>query len=358
MSVNIWSKRSTETTVRHQSLQWTGWTLEDSPEGLQVCPGPDQAAPRAVCQRRSPSLCRSAQVHAGLPAAWRSAPAGWPWPPAPATPPTRAPRCAWARGWVLKVAPACEEWQHVCWCVCVCVMGIDYFRTLDCFLQAYHHFLCVCVLKVFLHDGCDCLLKVPLVQREDQRLIHAVFLSKHRLSYRRLTDVHTGFIFLTGNNLAVIPEHHRSWDPFYPPPQVRKPHQICPTRLYLQPHLQTKLHIRERQTTSWGRSKVSVMFSKLYSPRWPQSSLHRHVLSLKPVIKNTFALEVINTFIILFFIDQMCRLYTCRGDGYVTQTAEGLGSVTDCRQFKKPKTKQLRSRALKPPSAHRTNIVI
>lgn len=52
----------------------------------------------------------------------------------------------------------------------------------------------------------------------------------------------------------------------------------------------------------------------------------------------------------------MCRLYTCRGDGYVTQTAEGLGSVTDCRQFKKPKTKQLRSRALKPPSAHCTNI--
>lgn len=52
----------------------------------------------------------------------------------------------------------------------------------------------------------------------------------------------------------------------------------------------------------------------------------------------------------------MCCLYTCRGDGRVAQTAEGLGSGTDCRQFKKPKTKQLMSRALKPPSAHRTNM--
>lgn len=53
----------------------------------------------------------------------------------------------------------------------------------------------------------------------------------------------------------------------------------------------------------------------------------------------------------------MCCLYTCRGDGRVTQTAEGLGSVTDCRRFKKPKTKQLMSCALKPPSAHRTNML-
>lgn len=56
----------------------------------------------------------------------------------------------------------------------------------------------------------------------------------------------------------------------------------------------------------------------------------------------------------LVFSYQMCCLYTCRGDGSVTQTVEGLGSVTDCRRFKKPKTKQIMSRAPKPPSAQPT----
>lgn len=37
----------------------------------------------------------------------------------------------------------------------------------------------------------------------------------------------------------------------------------------------------------------------------------------------------------------MCSLFTYRGDGYVTQTAEGLGSVTDCRQLRSPKLSSL-----------------
>lgn len=199
----------------------------------------------------------------------------------------------------------------------VCVMCIWYFRTLDCVLQAYHHFFCVCMLKVFLHDGRDRLFKVPLVQRENQGFIHAVFLSKHHFSYRYLTDVSTGFRFLTGSNLAfphlkVLPERHRNWDPSYPPAQARKPHQICPTHLYLQPHLQTqvpetKLHSWELQTMSWGRSTVGVMFQIF------KSCLHCHVLSLKPVIKNNCALEVLTTFFCLFVFSIKCAAYILIG---------------------------------------------
>lgn len=64
-----------------------------------------------------------------------------------------------------------------------------HFRTLRRLLQSYRHFLRVCMLKVFLHDRRDRLFKVPLIQREDQRLIHAVFLSKHHLGYRQWLQV-------------------------------------------------------------------------------------------------------------------------------------------------------------------------
>lgn len=92
------TNRSTETTFTHERLQGTRWSQGDSPEGPRVYPGRDRGAPRAVCQRRSPNSRRSGRVRTGLPAAWRSAPVGWLWPPAPTTPPTRAPRSAWAPG--------------------------------------------------------------------------------------------------------------------------------------------------------------------------------------------------------------------------------------------------------------------
>lgn len=146
------TNRSTETTFTHERLQGTRWSQGDSPEGLRVYPGQDQGAPTAVCQRRSPNSRRSERVRTGLPAAWRSAPVGWLWPPAPTTPPTRAPRSAWAPGWVLKVAPWCEERQPV-------IPGrefaisehcaVCYNRTATSFVSACSKYSCTIGVTVF-----------------------------------------------------------------------------------------------------------------------------------------------------------------------------------------------------------------
>lgn len=77
----------------------------DSPAVPLVYPGPDRAAPGAVYRRTSPCRCRTGRARTGLPAAGTWAPAGWLWPPGPATQPARAPRSSSARGLVLPVAP-------------------------------------------------------------------------------------------------------------------------------------------------------------------------------------------------------------------------------------------------------------
>jgi len=48
--------------------------------------------------------------------------------------------------------------------------------------HTYRDFICVSVFKVLLHYGDDCVLKVPLIQRRNHRLIHTVFLSKHKIN--------------------------------------------------------------------------------------------------------------------------------------------------------------------------------
>lgn len=151
----------------------------DSPAAPLVYPGPDRAAPGAVCRRTSPCHCRTGRARTGLPAAGTWARAGWLWPPGPATQPARAPHSSWARGWVRLVAPwwgkrpyqaSAQKYSQLCY----------YFTgSLTCFLHTYRYFICICVLKVLLHYGGDGLLKVPLIQRGDHRLIHTVFLSTH-----------------------------------------------------------------------------------------------------------------------------------------------------------------------------------
>lgn len=137
--------------------------------------------------------------------------------------------------------------------------AVCYNRTATSFVSACSKYSCTIGVTVFSKS---------LSSSGRTNVSYTQFSCQSITSVTELQVLHSKYARCSRSRL-VIPEHRHSWGPSYPPPQVHKPHQICPTRLCLQPRLQekvreTKLHnVLEEKQGYDHRCNASMM----YSPR-------------------------------------------------------------------------------------------